>query len=132
MVLKANDRRTSCPCHDEFRGPRSDYVRQEARHHLIHEPVPVHGPGVTDHFSRVPVPLAILGMRGVSYAPALAHGVLCDTGTCDSPFYSYVAQPYVRRNGKMDSRRNRCVPTIVRFVETIARKPYGTTFYLKA
>ncbi|GFX14149.1 hypothetical protein TNCV_1766431 [Trichonephila clavipes] len=23
-VLKANDRRTSCPCHDEFRGPRSD------------------------------------------------------------------------------------------------------------
>ncbi|GFT76455.1 uncharacterized protein TNCV_3022351 [Trichonephila clavipes] len=29
MVLKANDRRTSCPCHDEFRGPRSDYVRQQ-------------------------------------------------------------------------------------------------------
>ncbi|GFU97519.1 glypican-6 [Trichonephila clavipes] len=28
MVLKANDRRTSCPCHDEFRGPHSDYVRQ--------------------------------------------------------------------------------------------------------
>ncbi|GFS86329.1 hypothetical protein TNCV_1680901 [Trichonephila clavipes] len=28
MVLKANDRRTSCPCHDEFRRPRSDYVRQ--------------------------------------------------------------------------------------------------------
>ncbi|GFS62413.1 hypothetical protein TNCV_1262171 [Trichonephila clavipes] len=28
MVLKANDRRTSCPCHDEFCGPRSDYVRQ--------------------------------------------------------------------------------------------------------
>ncbi|GFU84070.1 uncharacterized protein TNCV_679691 [Trichonephila clavipes] len=28
MVLKANERRTSCPCHDEFRGPRSDYVRQ--------------------------------------------------------------------------------------------------------
>ncbi|GFW54395.1 hypothetical protein TNCV_3703551 [Trichonephila clavipes] len=28
MVLKANDRRTSCPYHDEFRGPRSDYVRQ--------------------------------------------------------------------------------------------------------
>ncbi|GFV59034.1 hypothetical protein TNCV_1814231 [Trichonephila clavipes] len=28
MVLKANDRHTSCPCHDEFRGPRSDYVRQ--------------------------------------------------------------------------------------------------------
>ncbi|GFY13339.1 uncharacterized protein TNCV_2336031 [Trichonephila clavipes] len=28
MVLKANDRRTSCPCHNEFRGPRSDYVRQ--------------------------------------------------------------------------------------------------------
>ncbi|GFW14465.1 hypothetical protein TNCV_298851 [Trichonephila clavipes] len=24
MVLKANDWRTSCPCHDEFRGPRSD------------------------------------------------------------------------------------------------------------
>ncbi|GFY24966.1 hypothetical protein TNCV_2691571 [Trichonephila clavipes] len=21
IVLKANDRRTSCPCHDEFRGP---------------------------------------------------------------------------------------------------------------
>ncbi|GFY27253.1 hypothetical protein TNCV_2068741 [Trichonephila clavipes] len=31
MVLKANDRRTSCPCHDEFRGPRSDYVRQVGR-----------------------------------------------------------------------------------------------------
>ncbi|GFX46889.1 uncharacterized protein TNCV_4040341 [Trichonephila clavipes] len=30
MVLKANDRRTSCPCHDEFRGPRSDYLRQVA------------------------------------------------------------------------------------------------------
>ncbi|GFV26039.1 uncharacterized protein TNCV_2694051 [Trichonephila clavipes] len=29
MVLKANDRRTSCPCHDESRGPRSDYVRQD-------------------------------------------------------------------------------------------------------
>ncbi|GFU80013.1 uncharacterized protein TNCV_578931 [Trichonephila clavipes] len=29
MVLKVNDRRTSCPCHDEFRGPRSDYVRQD-------------------------------------------------------------------------------------------------------
>ncbi|GFV80112.1 hypothetical protein TNCV_1476751 [Trichonephila clavipes] len=28
MVLKANDRRTSCPCHDGFRGPRSDYIRQ--------------------------------------------------------------------------------------------------------
>ncbi|GFY17661.1 hypothetical protein TNCV_1073961 [Trichonephila clavipes] len=28
MVLKANDRRTSCPCPDEFREPRSDYVRQ--------------------------------------------------------------------------------------------------------
>ncbi|GFY18615.1 hypothetical protein TNCV_2398401 [Trichonephila clavipes] len=28
MVLKVNDRRTSCPCHDEFLGPRSDYVRQ--------------------------------------------------------------------------------------------------------
>ncbi|GFV36140.1 uncharacterized protein TNCV_872891, partial [Trichonephila clavipes] len=28
MVLKANDRCTSCPCHDEFCGPRSDYVRQ--------------------------------------------------------------------------------------------------------
>ncbi|GFW71126.1 hypothetical protein TNCV_91691 [Trichonephila clavipes] len=30
MVLKANDRCTSCPRHDEFRGPRSDYVRQVA------------------------------------------------------------------------------------------------------
>ncbi|GFV01287.1 transposable element Tcb2 transposase [Trichonephila clavipes] len=29
MVLKANDRRNFCPCHDEFRGPRSDYVRQD-------------------------------------------------------------------------------------------------------
>ncbi|GFU14097.1 hypothetical protein TNCV_2536461 [Trichonephila clavipes] len=28
MVLKANDRHTSTPCHDEFRGNRSDYVRQ--------------------------------------------------------------------------------------------------------
>ncbi|GFX47137.1 uncharacterized protein TNCV_2747141 [Trichonephila clavipes] len=30
MALKANDRRTCCPCLDEFRGPRSDYVRQVA------------------------------------------------------------------------------------------------------
>ncbi|GFX36486.1 hypothetical protein TNCV_1254591 [Trichonephila clavipes] len=30
MVLKANDRRTSCPCYNEFRGPRSDYVSQVA------------------------------------------------------------------------------------------------------
>ncbi|GFW53934.1 uncharacterized protein TNCV_1086511 [Trichonephila clavipes] len=30
MVLKANDRRISCPCLDEFRGPRSEYVRQVA------------------------------------------------------------------------------------------------------
>ncbi|GFW24026.1 hypothetical protein TNCV_4950701 [Trichonephila clavipes] len=29
MVLKANDRRTSCSCHDEFRGPRSDYVDRD-------------------------------------------------------------------------------------------------------
>ncbi|GFY22255.1 uncharacterized protein TNCV_3298981 [Trichonephila clavipes] len=29
-LIKANDRRTSCPCHDEFRGPRSDCVRQVA------------------------------------------------------------------------------------------------------
>ncbi|GFX26438.1 uncharacterized protein TNCV_950361 [Trichonephila clavipes] len=34
MVLKANDRRTSCPCHDEFRGPRSDYVRQHKTSNL--------------------------------------------------------------------------------------------------
>ncbi|GFX67269.1 uncharacterized protein TNCV_775261 [Trichonephila clavipes] len=27
---RANDRRTSCPCHDEFRGPRSDCVRRVA------------------------------------------------------------------------------------------------------
>ncbi|GFX34675.1 uncharacterized protein TNCV_540251, partial [Trichonephila clavipes] len=30
MVLKGQTKRTSCPCHDEFRGPRSDYVRQVA------------------------------------------------------------------------------------------------------
>ncbi|GFV00161.1 histone-lysine N-methyltransferase SETMAR [Trichonephila clavipes] len=30
MVLKANDRRTSCPCHDEFRGPRSVSDRENA------------------------------------------------------------------------------------------------------
>ncbi|GFX88787.1 hypothetical protein TNCV_1558321 [Trichonephila clavipes] len=30
MVRKAHDRRTSCPCQDEFRRPRSDYVRQVA------------------------------------------------------------------------------------------------------
>ncbi|GFS60011.1 uncharacterized protein TNCV_3455801 [Trichonephila clavipes] len=35
MVLKANDRRTSCPCHDEFRGPRSDYVRQYTWNNFI-------------------------------------------------------------------------------------------------
>ncbi|GFW66573.1 retrovirus-related Pol polyprotein from transposon 412 [Trichonephila clavipes] len=41
MVLKANDRRTSCPCHDEFRGPRSDYVRQMDENVLneLNEPI---------------------------------------------------------------------------------------------
>ncbi|GFS77605.1 uncharacterized protein TNCV_819251, partial [Trichonephila clavipes] len=29
--LKANDRRTSCPCHDEFRGPQSDYIRKQKK-----------------------------------------------------------------------------------------------------
>ncbi|GFU91265.1 hypothetical protein TNCV_4925951 [Trichonephila clavipes] len=29
MVRKANDRRTSRPCHDELHGPQSDYVRQD-------------------------------------------------------------------------------------------------------
>ncbi|GFW81877.1 hypothetical protein TNCV_2885511 [Trichonephila clavipes] len=28
LKVKVNDRRTSSPCHDEFRGPRSDSVRQ--------------------------------------------------------------------------------------------------------
>ncbi|GFT83124.1 uncharacterized protein TNCV_629471 [Trichonephila clavipes] len=37
MVLKANDRRTSCPCHDEFRGPRSDSVRQMCRHKCVRD-----------------------------------------------------------------------------------------------
>ncbi|GFW64972.1 hypothetical protein TNCV_392381 [Trichonephila clavipes] len=37
MVLKANDRRTSCPCHDEFRVPRSDYVRQVHRTSALEE-----------------------------------------------------------------------------------------------
>ncbi|GFW30032.1 hypothetical protein TNCV_1593501 [Trichonephila clavipes] len=32
MVLKTNDRRTSSPCHDEFRGTRSDYVSQNMFH----------------------------------------------------------------------------------------------------
>ncbi|GFU77409.1 uncharacterized protein TNCV_3497831 [Trichonephila clavipes] len=41
MVLKANDRRTSCPCHDEFRGPRSDYVRQA---HAPSRPLGGHAP----------------------------------------------------------------------------------------
>ncbi|GFU84958.1 hypothetical protein TNCV_3896851 [Trichonephila clavipes] len=43
MVLKANDRCTSCPRNDEFRGPRSDYVRQVAlennnREHVLRSP----------------------------------------------------------------------------------------------
>ncbi|GFX18436.1 hypothetical protein TNCV_4307361 [Trichonephila clavipes] len=40
MVLKANDRRTSCPCHDEFRGPRSDYVRQVALENIKQQQTP--------------------------------------------------------------------------------------------
>ncbi|GFX50642.1 hypothetical protein TNCV_2722281 [Trichonephila clavipes] len=44
MVLKANDRRTSSPCHDEFRGPRSDCVRQwywaRNRDKASHGPIP--------------------------------------------------------------------------------------------
>ncbi|GFT79449.1 transposable element Tcb2 transposase [Trichonephila clavipes] len=43
MVLKANDRRTSCPCHDEFRGPRSDYVRQTARGGRVRSTTPAEG-----------------------------------------------------------------------------------------
>ncbi|GFS78595.1 hypothetical protein TNCV_3148091 [Trichonephila clavipes] len=42
MVLKVNDRRTSCPCHDEFRGPRSDYVRQAS----VSWDVPLHADGL--------------------------------------------------------------------------------------
>ncbi|GFU31679.1 RNase H domain-containing protein [Trichonephila clavipes] len=47
MVLKANDRRTSCPCHDEFRGPRSDYVRQRVNFSL---PVPASPPHLLDRW----------------------------------------------------------------------------------
>ncbi|GFW03930.1 hypothetical protein TNCV_2050461 [Trichonephila clavipes] len=43
MVLKANDRRTSCPCHDEFRGPRSDYVRQVALENNNNKHIILHG-----------------------------------------------------------------------------------------
>ncbi|GFV90699.1 hypothetical protein TNCV_2224151 [Trichonephila clavipes] len=39
MVLKAIDRRTSSPCHDEFRRPRSDYGRQ-VNHDLQRAPAP--------------------------------------------------------------------------------------------
>ncbi|GFU66562.1 uncharacterized protein TNCV_4357181 [Trichonephila clavipes] len=45
VVLKTNDRRTSCPSHDEFRGPRSDYVRQPPGQpigvnvHYTHHPI---------------------------------------------------------------------------------------------
>ncbi|GFX62874.1 uncharacterized protein TNCV_3352001 [Trichonephila clavipes] len=42
MVLKANDRRTSCPCHDEFRGPRSDYVRQSEANPQVYVETPLH------------------------------------------------------------------------------------------
>ncbi|GFS82449.1 hypothetical protein TNCV_4777601 [Trichonephila clavipes] len=45
MVLKANDRRTSCPCHDEFRGPRSDYVRQEL---TFYELIEIHKQDIED------------------------------------------------------------------------------------
>ncbi|GFV74247.1 uncharacterized protein TNCV_2312451 [Trichonephila clavipes] len=38
MVLKAKDRRTSCPCHDKFPGPRSDYVRQVVALKVTHIP----------------------------------------------------------------------------------------------
>ncbi|GFS67106.1 uncharacterized protein TNCV_3416061 [Trichonephila clavipes] len=54
MVLKASDRRTSCPCHDEFRGPRSDYVRQnKASINLILVEVHWHAPGPKGSLSRV-------------------------------------------------------------------------------
>ncbi|GFV99257.1 hypothetical protein TNCV_1512291 [Trichonephila clavipes] len=55
MVLKANDRRTSCPCHDEFRGPRSDYVRQRAPTQLSAKQIfPCHE---DHHKPRLPVPI---------------------------------------------------------------------------
>ncbi|GFW55487.1 hypothetical protein TNCV_118711 [Trichonephila clavipes] len=34
MVLKTNDRHTSCPCHDEFHGSRFYYVRQIEAHEI--------------------------------------------------------------------------------------------------
>ncbi|GFX34821.1 hypothetical protein TNCV_2327611 [Trichonephila clavipes] len=40
MVLKANDRRTSSPCHDEFRGPRSDCVRQKLGQMTLDDVIP--------------------------------------------------------------------------------------------
>ncbi|GFY32735.1 transposable element Tcb2 transposase [Trichonephila clavipes] len=41
MVLKANDKRTSSPCRAEFRGPRSDYVKQkyDACRRQIYRPI---------------------------------------------------------------------------------------------
>ncbi|GFT82042.1 uncharacterized protein TNCV_3909771 [Trichonephila clavipes] len=53
MVLKLNDRRISCPCHDEFRGPRSDFVRQVALENNNND---MHSNLI---FSGTPLPLSI-------------------------------------------------------------------------
>ncbi|GFS78083.1 hypothetical protein TNCV_4548721 [Trichonephila clavipes] len=53
MVLKANDRRTSCPCHDEFRRPRSDYVRQGYVKSLVYGDKPQTFDNLEDNIRRV-------------------------------------------------------------------------------
>ncbi|GFU21247.1 hypothetical protein TNCV_9101 [Trichonephila clavipes] len=91
MVLKANDRRTSC--HDEFRGPRSDYVRQAAvaewsRYRIVAglvtslSPVPLKthrvGERCTLNLSRLKrPPVGVVVRRGVPArvsSTSLAHG----------------------------------------------------------
>ncbi|GFX56048.1 uncharacterized protein TNCV_1953681 [Trichonephila clavipes] len=70
MVLKANDRRTSCPCHDEFRGPHSDYVRQFTSFQVLY-------PEILTQFclslSSVPLNISLIGPCRMNSNPFLPN-----------------------------------------------------------
>ncbi|GFV43108.1 hypothetical protein TNCV_1410051 [Trichonephila clavipes] len=102
MVLKANDRRTSCPCHDEFRGPRSDYVRQifESNGCQVRNPddfrlvrhIPIEH-GFEDwrgHGQQNPVPHILLRRRGRAHDERhIAQGCVLEEGR--SPLQNFLA-----------------------------------------
>ncbi|GFU21586.1 hypothetical protein TNCV_3827811 [Trichonephila clavipes] len=65
MVLKANDRRTSCPYHDEFRGPRSDYLSAKPK---THHPDEEHKPRLPDSIARPITNMPLSRMENTTFA----------------------------------------------------------------